>query len=136
MIQTKGIGQRLLEGSLLWPDSWKCDQADIPIGTNILNVMTPFLESLAASGLSETTLRRHFYNIWLLGGEIIRESSRDSTLRSISGFNLVMYFIGHNGGPLSLHNVTESEQRAFESSCRKLYHFLFTNSSKNKRTHP
>lgn len=136
MKQVTDVGQRLLSEAQDWPESWRTEKADVQIGIGILNTVTPFLQTLVASGLSQTTLRRHFSNIWLLGGEIIRQSSDDHILRSLSGFDLVMYFVGQNGGPLSLHNATESEQRGFDSSCRKLYHFLFTKAPKNKMNSP
>jgi hypothetical protein len=35
----------------------------------------PFIEHLAASSLSPKTIRRHMDNLWLLGGDIIRDLS-------------------------------------------------------------
>ena len=125
------VGQRLLSEAQNWPESWRTEKADVPIGFGILNTVTPFLEFLAKSGAAETTLRRHFSNVWLLGGEIIRQSSYDSDLRSMSARDLVLHFLDEEGGPLSQHNSTESEQRSFDSSCRKLYKFLLDQSSEN-----
>jgi hypothetical protein len=120
------VGQRLLARTLDWPRSWHGEEIDIPAGIGILKVFTPFLQHLVDSGFAPTTLHRHFSNIWLLGGEIIRQSSYDSELRSLPGDDLVLRFIDEEGGPLSRHNHTESEKRSFDSSCRKLYQFLLT----------
>ena len=126
------IGRRLILETLEWPDSWKYDRTDVPTGQAILKVVTPFLQHLVDSSLAAVTLRRHFSNIWLLGGKIIKEVNKDSELRSLSIQDLVFHFINENGGPLSQHLSTETEQRSFDSSCRKLYHFLFTQASKLK----
>ena len=125
-------GQHLLSGTLDWPSSWKADRADIPTGTGVLNAVTPFLEQLVNSGLAPATLHRHFSNICLLGSEIVRQATYDSALRSLSGRDLVLHFLHEEGGPLSQHNATETEQRSFDASCRKLYHFLVTQANANK----
>ena len=126
------VGQHLLSGTLDWPSSWKDDRADIPTGTGVLNAVTPFLEQLVTSGLAPTTLQRHFSNIRLLGGEIVRQSTYDSELRFLSGRALVLHFLNEEGGPLSQHNSTKAEQRSFDASCRKLYHFLVTHANPNQ----
>jgi len=125
-------GQRLLSRTLDWPDSWKGDRADVPIGTGILNAVTPFLQSLVDSGLSPTTLSRHFSNIWLLGGEIIRQSSYDSSLRSLPGQDILLHYLHEDGGPLSKHISTDAEQKSFDSSCRKLYQFFLAQSNEKQ----
>jgi len=35
--------------------------------------LRPFIEHLASSSLSPKTIRRHVDNLWMLGGEIIRD---------------------------------------------------------------
>jgi hypothetical protein len=50
------------------------DEGDLPLGRAALAAMLPFLESLVAKELANTTVRRHFGNAWLLGGEIIRST--------------------------------------------------------------
>ena len=128
MKNTSTVGQRLLSRTIDWPKSWHGEEVDIPVGIGILKAFTPFLQDLVDSGLAPTTLHRHFSNIWLLGGEIIRQSSHDPALRSLPGDNLVLRFLDEEGGPPSRHNSTETEQRSFDSSCRKLYKFLLTKS--------
>ena len=48
-------------------------EKDQPYGQGILDVMRPFVDNLIAKGLSKKTIRRHMDNMWLLGGEIIRD---------------------------------------------------------------
>ena len=126
------VGQRLLSGTVDWPSSWQADRADISTGTGVLNAVTPFLEQLVNSGLAPTTLHRHFSNICLLGSEIVRQTTYDSALRSLSGRDLVLHFLHEEGGPLAQHNPTETNQRSFDASCRKLYHFLVTKANTDK----
>ena len=59
---------RFLEATLEWPATWATSEADIPLGIFIRDAMLPFLESLFFEGRSETTLRRFFGSLWLLGG--------------------------------------------------------------------
>ena len=132
MKNTTTVGHQLLSRTLKWPTSWQGEETDIPIGIGILNAFTPFLKNLVDSGLAASTLRRHFSNIWLLGGEIIRQSSYDPALRSLPGDDLVLQFIDEEGGPPSKYNSTETEQRSFDSSCRKLYKFFLTKGKENQ----
>jgi hypothetical protein len=116
-----------------WPDSWKRSEQDVYIGKIIVKEFVSFLEHLADHGYHEKSLRKHFNNLWLLGGEIIvRMESRDD-LRESSGKEILMIFVDPEGGPLSRHHQSEEEQRSFDSSCRKLYKFL-VNEAHNPRT--
>jgi hypothetical protein len=58
-----------------WPESWMGTKEDIPFGQGLVDSMRPFVEDLIARGLSDKTIRRHMDNLWLLGGEIIRDVS-------------------------------------------------------------
>ena len=60
-----------------WPRSWSYETRDIPPGRQ----MVPFLRDLLARNLSRKTLRQHRDNIWLLGGEVVRELQMDGALR-------------------------------------------------------
>lgn len=46
---------------------------DLPLGEQLLASFRPFIAHLAASHLSPKTIRTHVANLWLLGGEIIRD---------------------------------------------------------------
>ena len=94
-----------------------------PPGEQLLVCFRPFLEHLASSSLSPKTIRKHVDNIWLLGGEIIRDLHEDPSLRKVAAERLLHKVIHEEGGPL-IHNGSEDEQRSFDSTCRKLYRFL------------
>ena len=84
----------------------------------------PFLRELLALSLSRKTLRRHRDNIWVLGGEVIRRLQMDSGLRRRPIEQVVLDLIGDDGGPLLSHGQSETEQRSFDATCRKLFRFL------------
>ena len=64
-----------------WPRSWMGLEQDLPPGEQLLARLRPFIEHLASSTLSAKTIRRHVDNLWLLGGEIIRDLHYDPSLR-------------------------------------------------------
>jgi len=97
-------------------------EKDVPPGEELVACFLPFIESLAFSSLSPKTIRRHIANLWLLGGEIIRDLNFDPGLRKIPAARLVAKVIHEDGGPL-LYNGTEEEQRSFDATCRKLHRF-------------
>jgi hypothetical protein len=99
------------------------EEKDLPAGRKLVEYFTPFLLDLAASGLSKKTIQRHVDNLWLLGGEIIRDVNEDHSLRKFTAEKLVGNVIHPDGGPL-IHNGWEDEQRSFDSTCRKFHRFL------------
>ena len=98
-------------------------EKDLPPGEQLLACLQPFIEQLASSSLTPKTIRRHVDNLWLLGGEIIRDLNYDPSLRKVAAEKLLRSVIHEDGGPL-VHNGSEDEQRSFDSTCRKLYRFL------------
>jgi len=98
-------------------------EKDLPPGEALVVCFRPFIEHLADSNLSPTTIRRHVDNLWLLGGEIIRDLNYTPALRKVSAEKLVRDVVGADGGPL-IHNGSEEEQRSLDSTCRKLNRFL------------
>jgi hypothetical protein len=106
-----------------WPERWMGEEKDLPAGRKLVEYFTPFLLDLAASGLSKKTIQRHVDNLWLLGGEIIRDVNEDHSLRKVAAEKLVGNVIHPDGGPL-IHNGWEDEQRSFDSTCRKFHRFL------------
>ncbi len=106
-----------------WPRSWMGLDKDLPPGEELLTHLRPFIEHLASSGLSPKTIRRHVDNLWLLGGEIIRDLHYDPSLRKRATERLLRSVIHEDGGPL-IHNGSEDDQRSFDSTCRKLHRFL------------
>jgi hypothetical protein len=99
------------------------EEKDLLPGRKLVEYFTPFLLALAASGLSKKTIQRHVDNLWILGGEIIRDVNEDPPLRKISAAQLVCNVIHEDGGPL-IHNGWQDEQRSFDSTCRKFHRFL------------
>ncbi len=98
-------------------------EKDLPPGEELLPRFRLFIEHLAASGLSPKTIRRHVDNVWLLGGEIIRDLHYDPSLRKLAVDRLLRDAVHEYGGPV-IHNGSEEEQRSFDSTCRKLHRFL------------
>jgi len=95
---------------------------DVPPGEQLVTCFRPFIEQLAKSSLSPKTIRRHVDNLWLLGGEIIRDLNYDPSLRRLPTDRLLSKVIHEDGGPL-LYNGSEEEQRSFDATCRKLHRF-------------
>jgi len=81
------------------------------------------------SDLSPKTIQRHVDNLWLLGGEIIRDLHHDPTLRKLPADRILHGVIGDDGGPL-IPNGSEEEQSSFDSTCRKLHRFLTPHSAR------
>ena len=106
-----------------WPRSWMGLEKDLPPGEHLLSCLRPFIEHLITSGLSPKTIGRHIDNLWLLGGEIIRDLHENPSLRKVPVQNLLRNLVHQDGGPL-IHNGSEDEQRSFDSTCRRLYRFL------------
>src|SRR3984885_3251408 len=106
-----------------WPRSWMGMEKDLPPGEQLVACFRPFIEHLAASSLSPKTIRRHVDNLWLLGGEIIRDLNYDPSLRKVAAQQLLRNVLGVDGGPL-IYNGSEEEERSLDSTCRKLHRFL------------
>jgi hypothetical protein len=106
-----------------WPHSWMGLEKDLPPGEALVVCFRPFIEHLASSTLSQNTIRRHVDNLWMLGGEIIRDLHYDPSLRRRDAKRLLSSAIHQDGGPL-VHNGSEEQQRSFDATCRKLHRFL------------
>ena len=98
-------------------------EKDIPPGERLIALFRPFLEYLAASDLAPKTIQRHVDNVWVLGGEFIRDLNYDPSLRKKPVEVVLRRMIESDGGPLLYHGG-EDEQRSFDSTCRKLRRFL------------
>jgi hypothetical protein len=89
-------------------------EKDLPPGQQLLACLRPFIEHLASSTLSPNTIRHHVDNLWLLGGEIIRDPHYDPSLRKRPAHRLLRNAVHRYGGPL-VHNGSENEQHSFDS---------------------
>ena len=96
---------------------------DLLPGEQLLAWFQPFIEHLASSRLSPKTIRKHVDNLWMLGGEIIRDLNDDPALRKLTADRLLRNAVHADGGPL-IHNGVEEAQRSFDSTCRRLHRFL------------
>jgi hypothetical protein len=98
-------------------------EKDLPPGEQLIALFRPFLEYLAASDLAPRTIQKHVDNVWVLGGEFIRDLNYDPSLRKKPVNAVLRRMIESDGGPLLYHG-SEEEQRSFDSTCRKLRRFL------------
>jgi hypothetical protein len=48
---------------------------DVAYGRRLVEAMKPFIGSLTASNITTRCIKKHMDNLWLLGGEIIRDVS-------------------------------------------------------------
>jgi hypothetical protein len=106
-----------------WPRSWMGLEKDLPPGEELVACLRPFIEHLASSSLSPKTIRRHMDNLWILGGEIIRDLNYTPSLRKVAAERLLRNVVHADGGPL-IHNGSEEEQHSLDSTCRRLHRFL------------
>jgi hypothetical protein len=98
-------------------------EKDLPPGEALVACFRPFIGYLASSSLTPKTIRRHVDNLWVLGGEIIRDLHYDPSQRKKPPDQLLRNAIHEDGGPL-VHDGWEEEQRSFDATCRKLHRFL------------
>jgi hypothetical protein len=96
---------------------------DLEYGKQLLEAMRPFAESLAEDGLAKKTIKKHLTNLWLLGGEVIRNVSLYDEY-SIPASEKLKQSIGPDGGPYCRHLNSEAELESFDATCRKLHKFL------------
>jgi hypothetical protein len=106
-----------------WPKSWAGTREDEPVGRRLVAALQPFMTHLQDQGLSSRTLRRHLDNLWLIGGEIIREVNYDPTLRDKPTRALLLEAIQHGEGPL-VRDLNEEQQTALDTTARKLFKFV------------
>ena len=106
-------------------------EKDLPPGEKLVACFRPFLEHLVGSDLSAKTIEKHVDNLWVLGGEIIRDLNEDPSLRKLPVERLLQNAVDGDGGPL-IHNGSEEEQRSLDSSCRRLHRFLLTQAARTR----
>jgi len=107
-----------------WPERWRYEERDVLPGQHIVECFKPFLLYLLSLGLSPKTQRLHRNNLWLLGGELIRELWETPKLRKRPIRELIAAAVDDAGGPCLSHRQSEEAQRSFDSTCRKFHRFL------------
>src|SRR4249920_2794947 len=68
-----------------WPRAWMGLEKNVAPGEQLVTLFRPFLEYLVASDLSAKTIQKHVDNMWVLGGEFIRDLHNDPSLRKEAG---------------------------------------------------
>ena len=96
----------------------------VPPGEKLVACFRPFLEHLASTSLSRKTIRKRIDNLWVLGGEIIRDLHEDPSLRRQNVEKILRDAIDDEYGPLIHGGSSEQQQNSFDSTCRKLHRFL------------
>lgn len=109
-----------------WPERWKGIEPDVAYGQKLLEEMRPFAEFLADSGLSKKSVKGHLDNLFLLGGEIIRDVSMENEY-SVPASKKLRESVWEDGGPDCRHLDSASAINAFDGTCRKLHKFLVSN---------
>lgn len=107
-----------------WPRQWMGMGDDVLYGKGIVEAMRPFIVALVAERLSDRTLQKHAENLWLLGGEIIRDVSTYKEYTKITPAAKLWESIGPDEDPYCRHLNSESEKRSFDATCGQLYRFL------------
>jgi len=90
----------------------------------MLDLFKVFLDHLLSQGLARKTLHRHRDHLCTLGGEMIRRLHEDPRLRRRAIARVLTESLDEDGGPLIYPRTSETEQRSFDSTCRKLHRFL------------
>ena len=106
-----------------WPSRWMGVERDLAYGRDLLEAMRPFVEDLIARGLKSRTIRNHMDNLWLLGGEIIRNVSTRHEY-DIPPIQKIREMVGPDGGPYCQHLFSEREWVSYDRTCRRLAAFL------------
>ena len=106
-----------------WPERWQGVEQDVVYGQGLLAAMRPFVLDLIARGLKERTIRTHMDNLWMLGGEIIREVSLHDRY-DLAPAESLWQSVDEGGGPYCRHLDSEAQERSYHSTCRKLHRFL------------
>ena len=90
-------------------------------GQRIVACFRPFLAHLAATH-ARPTIRKHADNLWILGGEIIRDLNETPGLRRVP-IEELLFQVVLDGCPLLSHRDSEGHLRSFKSTCHKFRQF-------------
>ena len=111
----------ILQRMSCWPRAWTCVPDDLPLGHGLVGEFRPFVEHLEASGLAARTVQRHFDNLWLLGGKIVRDAGLYRELEVPAAEHLDKNLDARDGPLIS--DLGQEGQREFDGTCRKFYRF-------------
>ena len=110
-----------------WPKRWMGLDEDVPYGQGLVEAMKPFVSALLAEDITDRTVRKHLDNLWILGGEIIRDVSMHDEYAKTSPADKLKQSVSQHEGPLCRHVDSESARRSFDATCGKLCRFLVKN---------
>ncbi len=99
------------------------EERDLSPGRLMVECFKPFLRHLLRMGRSRRSLRRYRDNLWLLGGEIIRDLHETPSLRRQPIAQVIIAVIADGEGPL-IRGASVAEQSSFDTTCRRFYRFL------------
>ena len=110
-----------------WPQSGSYGLEDLGPGARIVEIIKPFLHHLLAAGRAAKTRRRHRDHLWMLGGEVIRRRQEEPD-RPLDPDSISALLLEEDGGPLIWPRISETQQDAFDATCRKFHRYLRANS--------
>ena len=105
-----------------WPSSWAGTPEDERIGIALVAEMRPFAEHIEHSLVSKT-VRGHLDNLWLIGGEIIRQVNYDPRQRKFDAKTLLLDAIELGEARLA-RGVTRAGQESLDATAKRLLGFL------------
>lgn len=108
-----------------WPQSWAGTKDDIPFGEGLVADMKPFIIQLHTLDLTAKTIRRHLDNLWVIGGEIIREINYYPKQGKKSPQQLLCETVASGEAPY-MQDFSDSEQRALDATAKKLQKYLLS----------
>ncbi len=103
-----------------WPSTWAGNDKDIPIGESILKYFKEFLKH-QQSCVSKKTLKDYGHYLWLLGGEIIRETSGTRIKAKDISEKFMNKYISKEGGTFCRHLDSEKEFNRYNYVCSLLF---------------
>ena len=106
-----------------WPQSWAGVPADLLVGAGLVAELRPFMMQLQGLDLSRKTLRRHLDNLWVIGGEIIRQVNGEPRLRRKKPRQLLLDTVATGEAPF-VADASEADQRSVDATARRLLRFL------------
>lgn len=107
-----------------WPKRWMGDDEDLAYGIKLLEVFRPFCEHLVALDESIRSKKNDLDNIWLLGGEIIRDVSIHEEYET-PPIKKLQESVGIHGGVSCRHMKTTAEEESYNKTCVKLAEFIW-----------
>jgi hypothetical protein len=104
-----------------WPDEWNFRSGDRAVAQFLVNAFRPFLQYLHVGGMALSTIERHRNFLGMLGLTIMEDRQDEPPTRKLPA---LLEIVEEEGGPLSNHRQSDTEERQYHATCKKLYKFL------------